>query len=357
MPRRPVPPPAERDERPRSSTVATKTRSAASGSTPASAASPATSASPTVGRGAASGDTPRAGRLRHLSRRLTGKATEAPVPAAASAVRKDLSDGTVATPWARVSARLRPDNVSLRMQERLRERRSADRRLAMIRWSKRLSIAGAVAAAVWITLMSPIVAFDAGEVEANGFGTVVDPADVDAIVAAYDGEALATLNTSHLENQLTDLVGVASAQVEKVWPQGLRVTLTPSEPVAAVPAEDGGYRLVNEEGEQVSESEEAPGDLPVITVPVGEEHERILTGVLAVVEEIPAELRESVEGIEAQTEDTIHFTLRDGPQVEWGSGEDSHLKAQVLETLLGSKEAKNATLIDVSAPTFPTVTQ
>ncbi|GMA37170.1 hypothetical protein GCM10025876_33740 [Demequina litorisediminis] len=290
------------------------------------------------------------------SRRLKRRGDETTAVPRASAVRKDVGDGTIATPWARVSARLHPDNVTLRMQERLRERRTADRRLALIRWSKRLAIAGAAGAAVWITLMSPLLAFDAADVEATGFGTVVDPADVDAIVAAYDGEPLATLNTSHVENQLTDLVGVASAQVELVWPQGLRVTLTPSEPVAAVPGGDGGYLLVNESGEQVSESKKAPSDLPVITVPVGEEHERILTGVLAVVEEIPVELRESVEGIEAATEDTIHFTLRNGPAVEWGSGEDSHLKAEVLATLLASEQAKGAKLIDVSAPTFPTVT-
>ncbi|WP_084129973.1 cell division protein FtsQ/DivIB [Demequina sp. NBRC 110055] len=286
---------------------------------------------------------------------MTRRGDHETVPAPASAIRKDVGDGTIATPWARVSARLRPDTVTQRLQERLRERRSADRRLFLKRWSIRLGIAAVIAAAVWALLMSPLFAFDDSKVQTSGYGTVVDPTDVEAILAPYAGESLALVNTSHVENQLTELVGVQSAQIEKVWPQGLRVTLTPSEPVAAIPDDEEGFRLVNLAGEQVSSSEEAPADLPVIDIPVGEEHERILSGVLAVVEEIPLELRESVEGVEAETEDSIRFTLRDGPAVEWGSGEDSATKAAVLGVLLADDASKDASLIDVSAPTFPTV--
>ncbi|WP_084100442.1 cell division protein FtsQ/DivIB [Demequina sp. NBRC 110051] len=309
----------------------------------------------TTPRPTAATATPEAGWLRSWTRKVTRRSGAETNPTTASAIRKDVGDGTIATPWARVSARLRPDTVTQRLQERLRERRSADRRLFLIRWGTRAGIALAVLAGVWALLMSPLFAFDEGKVEATGYGTVVDPADVEAIVAPYEGESLAMVSTSHVEHQLTDLVGVASAQVEKVWPQGLRITLTPSEPVAAIPDAEEGYRLVNLAGEQVSASEEAPADLPVISIPVGEEHERILSGVLAVVDEIPADLRVRVEGIEAATEDSIHFTLRDGPAVEWGSGEDSATKAAVLGVLLESDKAEGADLIDVSAPTLPTV--
>ncbi len=244
--------------------------------------------------------------------------------------------------------------MTLRMQERLKERRSVERRVRAIRWSKRLAIAGAAAGAAYVVLMSPFLEFDSDAVEASGFGSVVDRVEVDDVVAAFDGVALATLNTSHMENQLTEIVGVSAAQVEKVWPTGLRVTLTPSEPVAAIPA-DEGFALVTQTGEQVSESEDAPADLPVVRVPVGEEHERILSGVLGVLEQTPVALRESIENVEADTEDSIHFVLRDGPRVEWGSVEASAVKADVLEVLLASEEAEGATVIDVSAPTLPTV--
>ncbi len=353
-PRRPAAPKASASRASGSTVTATRPTPSATPTTtrpkPGAARPKATTPRPTAARA-----NPEAGWLRSWTRKVTQRSGAEANPATASAMRKDVGDGTIATPWARVSARLRPDTVTERLQERLRERRSADRRLFFIRWGTRAGIALVVVAGVWALLMSPLFAFDEGKVEATGYGTVVDPADVEAIVAPYEGESLAMVSTSHVENQLTELVGVASAQVEKVWPQGLRITLTPSEPVAAIPDAEQGYRLVNLAGEQVSASEEPPVDLPVISIPVGEEHERILSGVLAVVDEMPADLRVRVEGIEAATEDSIHFTLRDGPAVEWGSGEESATKAAVLGVLLSDEAAEDADLIDVSAPTMPTV--
>ncbi|WP_061960364.1 cell division protein FtsQ/DivIB [Demequina flava] len=274
--------------------------------------------------------------------------------AVATATSTTAEPGTVATPWARVSTRLSSAVVTGRMQDRLKEKRSVERRVWAIKWGKRAALATAVAAAGWVVLMSPLLEFDAEAIEASGYGSVVDPAQVDTVLAAYDGSALATLNTSHVENQLTEIIGVSAAQVEVVWPSGLRVTLTPSEPVAAIPSEDG-FALVTDTGEQVSTSEEKPGDLPVVAVPVGEEHERILSGVLGVLDETPVDLRERIENVEADTEDSIHFVLRDGPRVEWGSVDDSPLKAEVLTVLLASPEAEDAEVIDVSAPSLPTV--
>ena len=68
---------------------------------------------------------------------------------------------------------------------------------------------------------------------------------------------------------------------------------------------------------------------------------------------MPADLRDRVGDMSASTEDSVTFTLRKGPRVEWGSAENSNLKAQVLAVLLESKQASNAAVIDVSAPTLP----
>lgn len=240
------------------------------------------------------------------------------------------------------------------MQDRLKERRSVERRAWALKWGKRAAIVGVAMGGAWAVLMSPWLEFNAEAVETSGLGTVVDAEQVDAVISEYDGSALATLNTSHLENQLTEIVGVSAAQVDVVWPSGLRVTLVPSEPVAAIPT-DEGYALVADTGEQVLLSEEQPGDVPVVDIPVNEDDARILSGVLGVLEQTPIELRERIKDVEAGTEDSIEFVLRDGPRVEWGSVEDSALKAEVLEVLLDSPQAEGASVIDVSAPTFPTI--
>ena len=269
----------------------------------------------------------------------------------AARTRPQPGSGTLATPWAKVAAT--PSTVTTRMQDRLRERRTANRRLITGRWIKRLAIGGAGVAGVWILLLSPVFALDTHNVEATGHGTVVDPAVIEEIVAEHAGTSVALINTGHIENQIEALAGVKEARVERVWPSGLRVTLTSAEPVAAIPLRDGTFVMLDERGVQVDEATEAPADLPVVNVPLDSDDTRILDGVISVIDQLPVALRDRVQDIEASTEDSIQFVLRDGPRVEWGSAEDSALKAEVLAVLL--QEAGDAELIDVSAPTLPTV--
>ncbi|WP_159448852.1 cell division protein FtsQ/DivIB [Demequina sp. NBRC 110053] len=274
-----------------------------------------------------------------------------PATGAQPAHRPSPGSGTFATPWAKTKAA--STTVSTRMEERLKEKRSAHRRLLSARWGRRALYAGGAAAAAWVLLMSPVFAFDEQNIEASGFGTVVDPADVESIVAEQSGTSLVLLNTAHVEDRLEELVGVHTAEVERVWPAGLRITIDSAEPVAAIPVADGTVVLLDQTGTQVAEADEAPADLPLVNVPLNAEDARILDGVIAVIDEMPVELRDRIRDIEAQTEDSIHFVLRDGPSVEWGSAEESALKAEVLLVLLD--ERAGAEVIDVSAPTLPTV--
>jgi cell division protein FtsQ len=134
---------------------------------------------------------------------------------------------------------------------------------------------------------------------------------------------------------------------------GLRVIITTRVPVAAVARAEGGYVLLDDQAVQVAVIEAAPGDVPVVSIPLEVDNERILDTVIAVINELPADLRARVGEVSAATEDSVQFRLRDGPRVEWGSAEQSALKASVLQTILGSPQAQSAAVIDVSAPTLP----
>lgn len=254
--------------------------------------------------------------------------------------------------WHRTEAKA-ADRVTLRMQERLAEKRSVERRRLWRRWGTRGAIAAAGLLVLWAVAMSPLLRFDAGEAEISGLGTYVDPAAVDAVVAEHEGESLVLLDVSGLVDGLKEISGVADARVERLWPSTLRISLVTREPVAAVPQADEGFAIVDDEAVTVGIVEEAPEALPVVTVPLGEDGEAVLQAVLGVIDELPVELRAEVEGIEARTADSVSFTLRDGPLVEWGGVEDSATKAQVLAVLLDSSEASSADVIDVSAPTLP----
>ena len=263
---------------------------------------------------------------------------------------------TEASGWQPVKQRDRVDTVTHRMRERLAERRRTERRRASVKWSRYGLAAGVVVLIVWLVLRSPLFSLDRAKVELAGVTPEVDAASIDTVLAQYDGSSLALLNVPHIADQLRDLVGVQDATVERVWPAGLRVTITPRHPVAAI-GSGGGFVLLDADAVKVGEADAVPANLPVLDIPLGSDNDRILNAVLEVVRNLPQDVLDRVESVGAQTEDTVTFTLRDGPRVEWGSSQDSALKAQVLDVMLTSGAASKADVIDVSAPTLPITRQ
>ena len=79
----------------------------------------------------------------------------------------------------------------------------------------------------------------------------------------------------------------------------------------------------------------------------------LTTAVLAVLERLPVELADQVVAASAESEDTVRLTLADGALVEWGSADQSALKARVLLALRASPASAGASVFDVSAPTLP----
>lgn len=254
-------------------------------------------------------------------------------------------------PWARVGPKTAPvDTVTHRVRERLEERKRTERRRALSRFGRWAAIAAVVVGALWAFFMSPLFALDPAKVELSGLADEIDTAEVTTVLASHDGESLALLNVPHVADQLRDITGVLDAQVERVWPSGLRVTLVARHPVAAI-ASGTGFALLDADAIQVGLVDQAPANLPLVSVPVGDD--RVLAAVLEVIRNLPADLLARVTGIGAQTEDTVSFEVLDGPHVEWGSANDSALKAQVLAVMMASPSAVSAGVIDVSAPTLP----
>lgn len=231
------------------------------------------------------------------------------------------------------------------------------RRLSRRRWA---GVAVAVTAAGllgWLLLVSPVLGLDLAEVELHGQGAVVDPARVEAVVEPYGGTPLPRLDTVTLRRQVLDVPGVRAAEVARVWPHGLRITVEAREPVAAVPDGAGALALLDVDGVQVGRVDPAAGGvqegLPVVSVPLDDPGARALTAVLTVLQQIPADLAAQVGEVSADSQDTVVLVLRDGAAVIWGSADRSALKASVLATLRAAPASQGASVFDVSAPTLP----
>ncbi|UCN13320.1 cell division protein FtsQ/DivIB [Cellulomonas iranensis] len=252
----------------------------------------------------------------------------------------------------RFSGPVRPAVVSTTSQERFAERARARRHLAR---RQLLLTAGGVLGAgglAWLLLLSPVLALDPQKVEVTGAGTVVAVDQVLAVVAERAGTPLPRLDTVGLRDAVLDVPGVREARVVREWPDGLAVQLVSREPVAAVPEPDGGgVVLLDEQGVQVGRADAPPEGLPTVDVPVGDE--RTLTAVLRVLEQLPPDLLAQVGSVAARTQDTVTMQLRDGPQVDWGSADETPLKIAVLQALRAAPQAAGASVLDVSAPRLP----
>ncbi len=255
------------------------------------------------------------------------------------------------TPASRWSPR-RPAVVSVgsaaRFAERLAMRRRIRRDRALV-WS---GAAVAVAVLAWVLLWSPVLALDEAEVSVRvqGDRAVVDADAVRAVLTDQDGTPLPRLDTVGLRRQVLEVPGVRAASVSRAWPHGVLVTVVARDPVAAVPDEDG-YVLLDADGVQVGRTDDAPEGLPVVDVGVGDV--RSLTAVLQVLQSLPEELASQVTKVSAENQDAVRLRLADGARVEWGSADQSSLKAAVLDTLRSAEQSAGVKVYDVSAPTLP----
>lgn len=300
---------------------------------------------------------PAAGRRAPVRRVTTAQRTErTPETRRRQGATVEPTSRGEAPTWQRVKQREKVDTVTHRMSQRLAERRRTERRRKVVKWGRYALAAGVVVLLMWLVLRSPVFALDQSKFEVSGVTGQVDAAAVEAVLARYDGDSLALLNVPHVADQLREVVGVHDASVERVWPSGLRVTITPRLPVAAIASGDG-FVLLDADAVKVGEIDAVPEDLPVLDIPLGTDNDRILNAVLEVVRNLPESVLDRVDSVGAATEDTVSFTLRDGPRVEWGSSQDSALKAQVLDVMLTSGAAAQADVIDVSAPTLPITRQ
>jgi cell division protein FtsQ len=183
-------------------------------------------------------------------------------------------------------------------------------------------------------------------------GELVDPAEAHAAVDPFVGVSLPRLDLGAIEAAVGAVPGVREASATRSWPHGLVVEVVERVPVAAIADSGTGYILVDVEGVELASLVSEPTEVPVLTVPIGEDNARILTAALTVAGALQPELKVRVEAVRAETEDSVTLFLKDGPRVEWGSADDTDLKVEVLRVLLNS-DAASVAVIDVSAPTLP----
>lgn len=255
-----------------------------------------------------------------------------------------------------------PGLDGLRAEERPRKERAP-----LTRARKLLYTASALAiiAVLYVVLVffSPLLATQ--KITVRG-ASLLETTQVEQKLEPLRGVPLTRID----EKKVRELIGqdnvIRSVQVESRPPHELVVTLKERTAVAVVKQGDT-YHTVDSDGVSLLESTTQPdtsvplvhfsGDDPQTSV----EFRTISTALSA----MPSELLAQVKEAGATSTSSITLTLRDNTTVQWGTAEESELKAKVLlslrqaiakraqEEISSGAQTQQVTVYDVSAPRVP----
>lgn len=255
-----------------------------------------------------------------------------------------------------------PGLDGLRAEERPRKERAPLTRARKLLYT---ALALAIIAVLYVVLVffSPLLATQ--KITVRG-ASLLETTQVEQKLEPLRGVPLTRID----EKKVRELIGqdnvIRSVQVESRPPHELVVTLKERTAVAVVKQGDT-YHTVDSDGVSLLESATQPdtsvplvrfsGDDPQTSA----EFRTISTALSA----MPSELLAQVKEASATSTSSITLTLRDNTTVQWGTAEESELKAKVLLSLRqaiakraqeeSSSEAQTqkVTVYDVSAPRVP----
>ena len=206
----------------------------------------------------------------------------------------------------------------------------------------------------WVALWSPWASVKSVEVS----GTDRVPR-AEVLAAAEDevGRSMLLARTGDVAASVREEQPLVRAvTVTRRWPSTLRIQVLEREPVAAVQV-GRELRLVDADGvvvERVAagKAARAAGDLPRVEVDLARpDAVAALRACVEVARGLPPSLAQKVRRLGATTPDRVWLDLTGGARVDWGSGDDTPRKAEVLEALLPQK----ASSYDVRSPETPAV--
>lgn len=149
------------------------------------------------------------------------------------------------------------------------------------------------------------------------------------------------------EARLSDLPQIASADVRRVWPRTVVITVS-ERGLVAMQKTANGWELLDANGSPFAVAADKPKDLPTVKQ---SPDAATNTAMLRALAGMSADVRSQVLSVSAQSPNSIRLTLRSNDAVvNWGSAEDSELKSDVLAVLMST----DAGWIDVSNPRTPT---
>ncbi len=251
-----------------------------------------------------------------------------------------------------------------KIDPRIRARRGAVRRAEGRRRLRFILVGVAILGLIfagWAALRSPLLDLD--HIEISGLRPS-RLAEVSETIGPVRGTSLKDIEPALIEADLEALPWVLHADVEKSWPNTVRVEVVERTAVARLAEPDGRVVVVDATGTVVAEGGSAHQGLPQISLGSSAELGAIepdaLPG-LGLIEVLPDDLAAWVEAI------TYRRGASEGARgligIDLVGEAEAHLgeptllsdKVQALRSVLNGVDLTCVRMIDVAAPDFPTV--
>ena len=258
-----------------------------------------------------------------------------------------------------------PGSTSPPMDPRIEARLVAVQREATRRrrrWAIAVGGVAALAAAAIGVSRSPLLAVHHLRLSGEGHTTT---AQVLAATGLDRRPLMTELALGRLRAKLEALPWVASASVQRHWPQTVAIRVTERVPVAAVPSAAGSMALVDRSGRVLTEGADVGSGAPTITglAPAGSPGSVLapapgMSDALVLAAGLPAVEAASssqIKGI-VVADGTLDLTLTGGATVTFGTADGLDAKLLALHTVLQQVSLKGIAGINLRLPSAPVLT-
>ncbi len=195
------------------------------------------------------------------------------------------------------------------------------------------------------------------------------PRTSDAAILAAAGltghPALISVDPGTTAGRIESLPFIATARVNRHWPDGISIAVTEREPVLTMAGPGTGWALLDAAGRTLAISPVRPVPLvvlivhapsgPVPPMPVGGTLPPSAAPGLTVERTLPPAFAGQVVSITTATDGTVSLALDSGLVVQLGTDTELPAKYEDVAAILANAAPQGARIIDVTVPQSPTV--
>ncbi len=219
------------------------------------------------------------------------------------------------------------------------------RRRRWLRWLIAFLVLALLGTAVWLLGFSSV--FATQRVNVTG-AKVLSTAQVRDAARIPLGLPLARQDLDAVAARVATLVPVESVTVDRAWPDQVDIRIAERTPVLAV-QDPSGYRLIDRAGVAFDSAVQVPTGIVLAEAQLSDAALLVQIGIVA--RSLPEDVRTNVSRIKASSPTELMVVLDSGVSVNWGTADQSPLKAEIVTALLERKPRS----IDVSSPHNPAI--